>query len=146
MAKGTVHKRELTASEKDAARRLKTAWEDYKSREENKGVNQEWLGRESGVGNQSAVGQYLNAVIPLNHKALFAICKVINTDPATISPELTTTLPKKKIAEVDPEKKTALVYVDAEELQILTAYREANKTGKRGILASALSAPKDAIS
>ena len=138
-----MQKRELTPSEKDAARRLKSAWEDYKARAENKGVNQEWLGRESGVGNQSAVGQYLNAVIPLNHKALFAICKIINIDPASISPELTATLPKKKIAEVDPEKKAALVYVDEQELQILTNYREATKTGKRIILAASLSAEKE---
>lgn len=141
MAKGTVQKRELTPSEKEAARKLKAAWEDFKAREDNKGVNQEWLGQETGLGNQSLIGQYLGGKIQLNHKALFAICKVIGVRPETISHELTSTLPAKVVIESMQDK--PLVYVDPEELKILTFYRQASKSGKRFIFDAALAADKD---
>jgi len=140
MAKGTVPKRELTPTEKAAAERLKAAWDSYRS--QNKGATQAWLGSETKLGNQSLMGQYLGGVIPLNHKALLAICKAISVDPTTISAELTETLPTKKFASLDPSHKTALVYVDAEELQILTHYREATHRGKKIILSAAVSAEK----
>lgn len=141
MAKGTVPKRELTPTEKAAAERLRAAWESYRA--QHKGATQTWLGSETHLGNQSLMGQYLGGMIPLNHKALFAICKAISVDPTTISAELTATLPAKKLPGLDPSQKTALVYVDAEELRILTQYREATHRGKKIILAAAASAEKN---
>lgn len=63
------------------------AWERYKA--EHKGATQTWLGAETGLGTQGAVGQYLRAVIALNVEALIAICRVIGVDPHVISPRLT---------------------------------------------------------
>lgn len=142
MAKGTVPKRELTSWERDAAVKLKAAWEAYAMQEPNKGATQAWLGQETELGTQGLIGQYLNGQIPLNHKALFAICQVINVDPSTISPELSATLPANRSISADPAQHTVLVYVDHEELKILTAYREASHLGQKHILSAAINSEK----
>lgn len=87
----TVQKRELTPEEIAAAGRLKAAWESFKRTHD--GATQSWLGSVTGLGNQSNIGQYLNAVIPLNLKALLAICGVIGINPTDISKELATSIP-----------------------------------------------------
>lgn len=81
-----MKRRELNQEEKDDAARLREAWESYKDK--NPGVTQEWLGRESGLGSQGAVGQYLRAVIPLNLSALLSFCRVLRKQPESISPRL----------------------------------------------------------
>jgi len=88
----TVEKRPLTEWEILAAKNLKEAWTKYK--ETHIGASQEWLAKQTGLGNQSLIGQYLNGKIQLNLNALAAICKVIEIDPCTISPELTRDLPR----------------------------------------------------
>lgn len=83
----TVKKRPLTVEEIEAAKRLKEAWKAFQDR--NPGASQDWLAKQTGLGNQSLIGQYLNAQIQLNLKALLAICAVIGADAKHISPELT---------------------------------------------------------
>lgn len=86
----SMKRRELTTEEKAEAQRLYAAWESFKGR--NKGSTQVWLGAESKLGTQGAVGQYLRGVIPLNIVALVAMCRVIGADPHVISPRLTETV------------------------------------------------------
>lgn len=80
-------RRPLTEQEQKEAELLRRAWENYKLK--NKGATQAWLAAEAGIGTQGAVGQYLLGKIPLNVEALFAICRVIQTPPSSISPRLT---------------------------------------------------------
>jgi hypothetical protein len=82
------------------AQRLKAAWERFQ--DENKGVSQAWLAAETRLGNQSLIGQYLNGGIPLNVKALLAICKVIRINPAEISPTLSQNIPASIAAKPQP--------------------------------------------
>jgi phage repressor protein C with HTH and peptisase S24 domain len=82
-----MKRRELTAEERIEAERLSAAWLAYKGA--HKGVTQEWLGAETGLGTQGAVGQYLRGVIPLNLEALMAFARVLEFDPGHISPRLT---------------------------------------------------------
>lgn len=86
MAKGTVEKRPLTEDEIADAGRLKRAWETFKAK--NEGATQAWLAKETALGNQSLMGQYINAAIPLNPKAVLAYAKVIGIHPAEISPRM----------------------------------------------------------
>lgn len=83
----TMKRRELNDVEREEAQRLNAAWLAYKS--ENAGATQTWLGAESGIGSQAAIGQYLRGAIPLNIEALMLICQVIKADPVKISPRLT---------------------------------------------------------
>jgi phage repressor protein C with HTH and peptisase S24 domain len=80
-------RRELTSEERAEAMRLKGVWEAYKH--SHKGATQEWLGKESGLGGQSVIAQYLNGVIPMNLEALLALCGPIQGKPEEISPRLT---------------------------------------------------------
>ncbi|MBJ9895252.1 LexA family transcriptional regulator [Burkholderia cenocepacia] len=82
----TTKRRELTANELQDVARLKAAWLAYKDR--NDGATQEWLGRETGIGSQGAVGQYLRGVIPLNLPALLSFARVLGVKPSDISPTL----------------------------------------------------------
>ncbi|MCA8427836.1 hypothetical protein LGN30_32120 [Burkholderia seminalis] len=81
-----LKRRELTANELQDVARLKAAWLAYKDR--NEGATQEWLGRETGIGSQGAVGQYLRGVIPLNLPALLSFARVLGVKPSDISPTL----------------------------------------------------------
>lgn len=85
MAKGTVEKRALTEDEIADAARLKSYWLRYKEAYQ---VNQEWLAKETGLGKQSLIGQYLNAGIQLNPKAVIAFSRVFNISPSEISPRM----------------------------------------------------------
>jgi hypothetical protein len=84
-------RRELTETENLDAARLREAWTEYK--QTNPGVTQEWLGRETGLGSQGAVGQYLRAVIPLNLPALLSFSRVLKASPEAISPRLAKLIP-----------------------------------------------------
>lgn len=86
----TVQKRPLTDDEKADAARLNAAWQAYKltCKEKGKSPSQDWLGSITGLGGQSAVGQYLRGIIPLNLRALVAICAAIGARPEEISPRL----------------------------------------------------------
>jgi hypothetical protein len=86
-----MKRRELTAEEQHEAARLRDAWAAYKDR--NHGVTQEWLGRETGLGSQGAVGQYLRGVIPLNLSALLNFCRVLKVSPENVSPRLAKLVP-----------------------------------------------------
>lgn len=81
-----MKRRELTLEENVEAARLQSAWLAYK--QANPGTTQEWLAKEAGLGSQSAVGQYLRAIIPLNIDALLGMCSAIGADPMKISPRL----------------------------------------------------------
>lgn len=85
-----MKRRELDETERQEAERLRIAWEQYKTRYT--GATQAWLAAESGLGTQGAVSQYLRGVIPLNLASLIAICRVIEADPAAISPRLASSL------------------------------------------------------
>ncbi|WP_186104910.1 hypothetical protein [Burkholderia gladioli] len=82
----TVEKRPLTPDEIADAERLAAAWREYKRT--HTGASQEWLGTVTGIGGQAVISQYMRGIIPLNVKALLAICAQINVAPASISPTL----------------------------------------------------------
>ncbi|MGO4154364.1 LexA family protein [Cupriavidus sp. YAF13] len=90
----TVSKRPLSAEEQADAGRLKAAWQAYQAtcRDRGESPTQEWLGSVTNLGKQSVVGQYLRGVIPLNLRALVAICAAIGARPEEISPSLTSSL------------------------------------------------------
>lgn len=83
---GMNKRRPLTPEEREAARKLSAEWAKFRDREK---ATQEWLGRETGLGSQTVVSQYLRGHIPLNLKAILAFCRVLKISPETISPELT---------------------------------------------------------
>ncbi|WP_240202641.1 hypothetical protein [Burkholderia sp. LMG 13014] len=88
----TVEKRELTVEELADRDRLVAAWNRYKS--EHRGASQIWLAESTGLGTQGLISQYLRGIIPLNVKALLAICAQIGAAPTDISPRLARDLPQ----------------------------------------------------
>lgn len=82
----TVEKRPLTEEEIAERDRLVDAWERYKAT--HPGASQIWLSRATGLGTQGLISQYLRGIIPLNVRALLAICAQIGANPADISPRL----------------------------------------------------------
>lgn len=118
----TVEKRQLTAEEEREAARLMAAWHEYKTA--NVGATQAWLGAASGLGSQGAVGQYLRGIIPLNVKALLAICRQIGIDPKIISPRLTKDIDSLVSEEGEPEGALSTPVIPAELQQLLTAYNQ----------------------
>lgn len=124
-------RRELTAEEKAEANRLSAAWESYKRA--NKGASQGWLGEVSGIGSQSAVGQYLRGILPLNLEALLSICKQINADPQKISPRLTASI--EMIASRGDAKNDSVDAAALERFQRLVyIYWRSTETGQKQIL------------
>lgn len=124
----TVPKRPLTAEEIADAQRLKTAWNGYKRA--NKGASQEWLSTKTGIGNQSLINQYLNGGIPLNVKALLAICKAIDADPHSISKTLTENMPQsQQTSQVELDKRLA-----AEIGEIVLRYAHATQRERELVL------------
>lgn len=125
-----MKRRELDSEEKAEAERLSAAWANFKAA--NKGVTQEWLGAETGLGTQGAVGQYLRGVIPLNIEALMAFSRVLEIDPKSVSTRLT------KIVEGLLDRPASAGLADsmklsaetADELRLLTSYRIADEKGK----------------
>jgi hypothetical protein len=87
----TVDKRPLSAEELIERDRLVAAWEKFKS--EHPGVSQVWLAKATGLGTQGLISQYFRGVIPLNLRALLAICAQIEADPSQISPRLAKDIP-----------------------------------------------------
>lgn len=100
----TVEKRPLTVEELADRDRLVAAWNRYKS--EHPGASQTWLAEETGLGTQGLISQYFRGVIPLNVRALLAICARIGADPSHISPTLARDVPPSHgsidLAEVSP--------------------------------------------
>ncbi|SAK53338.1 hypothetical protein AWB78_01316 [Caballeronia calidae] len=86
--KKSIERRPPTPEELEEARRLAAIWEDFKTR--NPGVSQEWLGKEAGIGGQSAVSQYLLGKIALNLEAMLRLCGVLGAKPMDVSPRLMT--------------------------------------------------------
>jgi hypothetical protein len=82
----TVEKRPLTEEELAEANRLRAAWLRY--RDAHKGATQAWLGSVTELGSQGLIGQYMRGIIPLNLRALLAMCSVIDAAPEEISPRL----------------------------------------------------------
>jgi hypothetical protein len=125
-----MKRRDLTPEERSESERLSSAWVTYKA--SHKGATQVWLGAESGLGTQGAVGQYLRGVIPLNLGALLAMCRVIEVDPRAISPRLTSTVEWLVIgggraqtnqAGAAPSDSMKLLAETAREMRLLTAHR-----------------------
>lgn len=83
----TVEKRPLTAEEQEDRARLVAEWDRYKR--DHPGASQAWLAQETGLGTQGVISQYFRGIIPLNVRALLAICARIDADPALVSPRLT---------------------------------------------------------
>ncbi|CAB3783131.1 hypothetical protein LMG28688_01585 [Paraburkholderia caffeinitolerans] len=102
----TVEKRPLTSEEQAEAIRLEAAYRDYKA--VHKGVTQAWLGSASKLGSQGLMGQYLRGIIPLNLKALVAICSQIDAKPEVISPRLMKPFIDMGLATTPEEKKAAV--------------------------------------
>jgi hypothetical protein len=85
MAKGTVEKRPLTDDEVADAERLKSLW--LRFRESDKARTQAWLAEKTALGNQSLVGQYLNAHIQLNPQGGLGVCTRIGCSSVQDQPE-----------------------------------------------------------
>ena len=102
----TVEKRLLTEEERAEAARLREAWLAFKQK--NPGATQEWLGAATKLGSQGLVGQYLRGIIPLNLKALVAICSQIGVRSETVSPRLMSVFVdfNRAMAGEDDEQKT----------------------------------------
>ena len=133
-----MKRRELTEEEKGEAQRLSQAWLDYKAK--HKGVTQEWLGAESGLGTQGAVGQYLRGVIPLNVEALLAMCRVLGVDPRVISPRMANIVDPLLVGAREAVETAGglgdllkLTCETAAELRLLSVYRLAGDDGKAAI-------------
>lgn len=75
-----VKRRELTEQEISWARNLSRIWLASKA---GHGLNQEWLADQVGM-TQPAVGQYLNAKIPLNTDAICAFARALKIDVTEI--------------------------------------------------------------
>lgn len=117
-----MKRRELTTEEQAEAQRLANAWEEF--RVNNRGTTQTWLGAETGLGNQSAVSQYLRGVIPLNLTALLAFCKVLGVDAKRISPRLAGVLSGAASVQSAPHSGSGLTVAStAREQLLLMAYR-----------------------
>jgi transcriptional regulator with XRE-family HTH domain len=116
----TTKRRELTEEEKACAARLKDIWEKKRHVLE---LSQERLGIEMGM-SQSAVGQYLNAKIPLNLPVKISFAMALQCDLVEIDPEIPFSLPS------SPDEK-----------KIIDAYRAASTDGRDLILGAAAVAP-----
>lgn len=128
-----MKRRELNPEERAEAERLAAAWLAFKGA--NKGVTQEWLGAETGLGTQGAVGQYLRGVIPLNVEALMAFARVLQIDPRAISNRLANIvgglLEKNDGGGVADSLKLSVE--TAAELRLLSVYRLANEDERAAI-------------
>lgn len=82
----TVEKRPLSEEELADRDRLVAAWERYKNG--HPGASQIWLAQATGLGTQGLISQYFRGIIPLNVRALLAICAQIGANPAEVSPRL----------------------------------------------------------
>ncbi len=95
-------RRELSQQEKADANRLVEAWKAYKDK--HPGATQEWLGRDTGLGSQGLIGQYLRGIIPLNLPALLAFSKTLGVEPGSISPVLAALLELSKYPDSNSAK------------------------------------------
>ncbi|BEV15106.1 hypothetical protein HBDW_18940 [Herbaspirillum sp. DW155] len=120
----TIDKRPLTEWEILAAKNLKAAWTKYK--ETHVGASQEWLAKQTNLGTQSTIAQYLNGRIQLNLNALVAICNVIEVDPRTISRELTRDLPRGD----SPTPEYIREETATEIAEVISLYIQANKEAR----------------
>lgn len=141
---GGMKRRELNAEERGEAERLATAWKAFKAA--NRGATQEWLGAETGLGSQGAVGQYLRGVIPLNLEALMAFSKVLKIDPRTISTRETLASLEQLMPNTvtEPAVAARMVVSLPEEMRLLTAFRLADEIG-RDLINSAVDDVMDAL-
>lgn len=78
-------RRPLTLPQKQAAGRLRALWE---AKKRDLGLTQEAVAFDFGFKQQSAVSQYLNALIPLNVSALLKFADKLEVSPEDIYPEL----------------------------------------------------------
>ncbi|WP_157379265.1 hypothetical protein [Burkholderia ubonensis] len=117
----TVEKRPLTAEELADRDRLVAAWKRFKVG--HPGASQIWLAEVTGLGTQGLISQYLRGVIPLNVRALLAICAQIGADPNEISPRLAKDVPPSHsgidLADVSPAAR-----------QVIEAILRADKAGE----------------
>lgn len=79
-------KRELTAAEIAAAKRLKKAWLAAKA--EDKSLTQDEVASRMNWSGQSAFSQYVNCAIPLNWAVLVKLCAIFGVNPGDIFPEM----------------------------------------------------------
>ncbi|KVP90012.1 hypothetical protein [Burkholderia ubonensis] len=117
----TVEKRPLTEDELADRDRLVEAWRRYKSA--HPGASQIWLAEATGLGTQGLISQYFRGVIPLNVKALLAICAQIGADPVEISPRLARDLPS-------TERGAAQTSVSSAAQALIDAILKADKAGE----------------
>ena len=75
-------KAKVTAENKEEARRLAKLWEEKKHH------TQAVFGETYGVGNQSAVGQFLRGEVPLSMKAAAGFAKGLGCEISDFSPRL----------------------------------------------------------
>lgn len=125
-----MKRRELDPVERTEAERLAEVWRAYK--DANKGATQEWLGQATGIGGQSAVGQYLRGIIPLNLEALLAFCRVLGISPMAISPRLAEniTLSRALSMEMDQKAKEVHDALDRQKMTLLELFDALTPTQK----------------
>jgi len=83
-------RRELTASEVDAAKCLLQIWNNKKSV---LNLTQGKVAQLLGWSNESAFGAYLHGRVPLNTEAVLRLAKILQVHPAEIMPEVLELLP-----------------------------------------------------
>ena len=92
-------RRELTASELDAAKKLQHIWNTKK---EALNLTQGKVAQTCGWSNESAFGAYLHARVPLNTEAVLRLAKILKVHPTEIMPEIAELLPSAN-PETEPE-------------------------------------------
>ena len=104
-------RRELTASELDAAKALQQIWS---AKKDGLHLTQGKVAQICGWSNESAFGAYLHARVPLNTEAVLRLAKILKVHPIEIMPEIVDLLPL-----ANPETGIDPVMYSKEDLDLL---------------------------
>ena len=104
-------RRELTASELDAAKKLQQIWS---AKKDGLHLTQGKVAQICGWSNESAFGAYLHARVPLNIDAVLRLSKILKIHPTEIMPEIADLLPSN-----NPETDVEPVVYSKEDLDLL---------------------------
>lgn len=115
-------RRELTAAELDAAKKLQHIWNTKKDELH---LTQGKVAQTCGWSNESAFGAYLHARVPLNTEAVLRLAKILKVHPTEIMPEIAELLPSS-----NPENETGREIYTAEEKDFVRLLRKVTVSQK----------------
>ncbi|MGB4497230.1 MAG: hypothetical protein WBI40_00905 [Methylococcaceae bacterium] len=120
-------RRELTAAELDAAKKLQHIWNTKKDELH---LTQGKVAQTCGWSNESAFGAYLHARVPLNTEAVLRLAKILKVHPTEIMPEIAELLPSTNLE----EKREIFPKEDLELLRIMNRVTAEQKNDARRTL------------